>query len=114
MGYLVCEHLQRIFSAEQEQRNVTLCGERLIPRKLHCRCRFPHIALKRKEKGSPMHNALLRIYLKMQNLRDDENGQDLIEYALVAALIAVVSVSMLRKVGSAVNLVFSNISSGLA
>lgn len=61
-----------------------------------------------------MHNALLRIYLKMQNLRDDENGQDLIEYALVAALIAVVSVSMLRKVGSAVNLVFSNISSGLA
>lgn len=61
-----------------------------------------------------MHNALLKIYLKMQNLGDDEKGQDLIEYALVAALIAVVSIAMLRKVGSAVNAVFSNISSGLA
>lgn len=61
-----------------------------------------------------MHDVLLKIYLKMQNLRRDESGQDLIEYALVAAMIAVVAVSMLRKVGSSVNTVFSNISSGLA
>ena len=61
-----------------------------------------------------MHNLLLKIYLKMQNLGRDESGQDLIEYALVAALIAVVAISMMRKVGSSVNTVFSNISSGLA
>jgi pilus assembly protein Flp/PilA len=61
-----------------------------------------------------MNNILLKIYLKMQNLRYDETGQDLIEYALVAAMIAVVAVAMLRKVGSSVNTVFSNISSGLA
>ena len=61
-----------------------------------------------------MHNLLLKIYLKIQNLNRDESGQDLIEYALVAALIAVTSIAMLRKVGSAVNMVFSNISSSLA
>ncbi len=61
-----------------------------------------------------MNDLLLKIYVKMQNLRGDETGQDLIEYALVAALIAVTSIAMLRKVGSAVNMVFSNISSGLA
>lgn len=61
-----------------------------------------------------MHNLLLRIYLKVQNLNRDESGQDLIEYALVAALIAVVSVAMLRKVGTAVNAVFSSISSAFA
>ncbi|MGH9561053.1 MAG: Flp family type IVb pilin [Terracidiphilus sp.] len=61
-----------------------------------------------------MNNLLLRIYLRIQNLRSDETGQDLIEYALVAAMIAVVAVAMLRKVGTAVNTVFSNISSGLA
>ncbi len=61
-----------------------------------------------------MNNILLKIYLKMQNLSRDEAGQDLIEYALVAALIAVVSIAMMRKVGSAVNMVFSNISSALA
>lgn len=61
-----------------------------------------------------MHNLLLKIYLKLQNLSRDDEGQDLIEYALVAAMIAVVAVSMLRKVGSSVNTVFSNISSGLA
>lgn len=60
-----------------------------------------------------MHNMLLRIYLKMQNFGDDETGQDLIEYALVAALIAVTSIAMLRKVGTAVNVVFSSISSAL-
>lgn len=61
-----------------------------------------------------MNNMLLKIYLKMQNFKGDETGQDLIEYALVSALIAVTSIAMLRKVGSAVNVVFSNISSGLA
>ena len=61
-----------------------------------------------------MNNMLLKIYLKLQNLRSDDEGQDLIEYALVAAMIAVVAISMMRKVGSSVNTVFSNISSGLA
>lgn len=83
-------------------------------RKLHCRNRLSAITFAMKsERRVFVHNMLLRIYLKMQNFGDDETGQDLIEYALVAALIAVTSIAMLRKVGTAVNVVFSSISSAL-
>ncbi|MGB0063652.1 MAG: Flp family type IVb pilin [Terracidiphilus sp.] len=61
-----------------------------------------------------MNNLFLAMYVKLNNLMKQEEGQDLIEYALVAALIAVVSIAMMKSVGSAVNTVFSNISSALA
>ncbi len=61
-----------------------------------------------------MNNLFLAMYVKLNNLMKHEEGQDLIEYALVAALIAVVSIAMMSKVGSSVNTVFSNISSALA
>jgi pilus assembly protein Flp/PilA len=61
-----------------------------------------------------MNNLFLAMYVKLNNLMKNEEGQDLIEYALVAALIAVVSIAMMKSVGSAVNTVFSNISSALA
>lgn len=61
-----------------------------------------------------MNNLFLAMYVKLNNLMQHEEGQDLIEYALVAALIAVVSIAMLQKVGSAVKTVFSNVSSALA
>lgn len=61
-----------------------------------------------------MNNLFLAMYVKLNNLMKQEEGQDLIEYALVAALIAVVSITMMKSVGSAVNTVFSNISSALA
>jgi hypothetical protein len=39
-----------------------------------------------------MRNNLLKLYMKMRNLKDafigDQSGQDLVEYALVLALIA--------------------------
>ena len=35
-----------------------------------------------------MQNFLLKQYVRMQTLLSDERGQDLIEYALVVALIA--------------------------
>ncbi len=61
-----------------------------------------------------MHNALLKLYLKLQNLCSDNEGQDLIETALATALIAIVAIATMSKVGSSVNTVFSNISSSLA
>jgi Flp pilus assembly pilin Flp len=61
-----------------------------------------------------MHNTLLKLYLKLQNLRRDDAGQDLIETALATALIAIVAIASMKKVGSSVNTVFSNISSSLA
>lgn len=61
-----------------------------------------------------MHDTMLKLYLKLQNLHSDEEGQDLIETALATALIAIVAMATMKKVGSSVNTVFSNISSSLA
>ena len=48
------------------------------------------------------------------NIWQDDLGQDLIEYALISALIAVAAISGMKHVASAVLLVFSNVSSLLA
>jgi pilus assembly protein Flp/PilA len=61
-----------------------------------------------------MHGKLLRLYLTLLNLVNQEDGQDLIEYALISALIAVAAISGMKHVASAVLLVFSNVSSLLA
>ena len=61
-----------------------------------------------------MQRRLLNIYVKLQTLAIEEQGQDLVEYALLAALIAVAVMAGIRPVAAAVNLVFSNVSSSLA
>ncbi len=43
-----------------------------------------------------------------------EEGQGLVEYALILVLIALVVIAMLRGVGQQVNSVYSRINSGLA
>ena len=48
-----------------------------------------------------------------KNLLHDESGQDLIEYALVAALIALGAVAAMRTLATSINTAFSAISSGL-
>jgi pilus assembly protein Flp/PilA len=61
-----------------------------------------------------MRNTLLNLLVKFQSLKNGEEGQDLVEYALLVALIALVCVSGVNNVASAVNSVFANISSSLA
>ena len=61
-----------------------------------------------------MKDTLLKMYVKFQGLKNREEGQDLVEYALLVALIALVCVSGVNNVATAVNSVFSNISSSLA
>jgi pilus assembly protein Flp/PilA len=61
-----------------------------------------------------MNNLLLTIYVKLQNLMTREEGQDLVEYALLVSLVALAAVTGVSKVATAVNTVFSNISSSLA
>lgn len=61
-----------------------------------------------------MNDAFLKFCVKLQNLRSQDEGQDLIETALATALIAIVAIATMKKVGSSVNTVFSNISSSLA
>ena len=60
-----------------------------------------------------MRVTLLKMYLKFQSLKNDE-GQDLVEYALLVALVALVCVTGVNNVATAVNSVFTNISSSLA
>ena len=49
----------------------------------------------------------------LRRLHKDESGQDLIEYALVAALIAFAAVSTMKTLASSINNVFSLIGSNL-
>jgi pilus assembly protein Flp/PilA len=53
-----------------------------------------------------MNNLLLKLYVKFQELKDREEGQDLVEYALVVALIAFGATT-------GINGAFSNVSSQL-
>jgi len=48
-----------------------------------------------------------------KNLLQDESGQDLIEYALVAALIALGAIGTMRSVATGISSAFSTISSNL-
>lgn len=59
-------------------------------------------------------NMLQKMYVKFQSLKYGEEGQDLVEYALLVALIALVCVTGVSGVANAVNTVFTNISSSLA
>jgi pilus assembly protein Flp/PilA len=61
-----------------------------------------------------MNNLFLALYVRMQNLLANEEGQDLVEYALLVCLIALAAITGVQKVASAVNTVFSNISGSLA
>jgi pilus assembly protein Flp/PilA len=49
----------------------------------------------------------------IQNFVADESGQDLIEYALVAALIGLASVATLKTVATAVQGVYTSITTAL-
>jgi len=49
----------------------------------------------------------------LSNLHNDESGQDLIEYALVAALIALGATAAMKTLSGAVNTAFGNISTAL-
>ena len=54
------------------------------------------------------------MYLKLQNLANREEGQDLVEYALLCCMIALAAITGVNYVTTAVTTVFSNISSSLA
>jgi pilus assembly protein Flp/PilA len=49
----------------------------------------------------------------LRNLHKDESGQDLVEYALAAALIALAATATMSSLGTAVNTAFSTVSSTL-
>jgi len=55
----------------------------------------------------------MRAYLAVVALRDREEGQALVEYALLLALIAVVSIGVLTALGTSVSAIFNSINAKL-
>jgi len=63
-----------------------------------------------------MNNMILKAFVKVQMLKaqlKDEQGQDLIEYALVVALIAFAAVAGMGVVATKINAAFTSIGSML-
>ncbi len=60
-----------------------------------------------------MRDSLIRFYIAAQSLKDDR-GQDLIEYALVVALIAFAATAGMQSVATNINTAFANIGTKLA
>jgi Flp pilus assembly pilin Flp len=52
---------------------------------------------------------MYRLMAYVHSLRRSEEGQDLLEYALLVALIAIVAVGAVKAAGSTVNGIFTNI-----
>ncbi len=50
----------------------------------------------------------------LRTFAKDESGQDLLEYALLVALIALVAFGAVKMAGSSVNTIFGNIASQLS
>jgi pilus assembly protein Flp/PilA len=61
-----------------------------------------------------MKTLLQSAYLKVVEQIHNEEGQDLVEYALMIVLVALGCVSGVNSVASAINTVFSNISATLS
>jgi pilus assembly protein Flp/PilA len=61
-----------------------------------------------------MNNLLLKLFVKFQDLASREEGQDLVEYALVVALIAFGATAGMSALAGGINKAFNTISSTLS
>ena len=61
-----------------------------------------------------MNSFFLKLYLTLLNLQHSEEGQDMVEYALLVSLIALGLISSIGKLATAINTFFTNVSSSLA
>jgi pilus assembly protein Flp/PilA len=60
-----------------------------------------------------MNHMLLKLYCKFQDLMNREEGQDLVEYALIIALIAFGCTAGMAALSGGINQAFTSISSAL-
>ncbi|MGA2534669.1 MAG: Flp family type IVb pilin [Terracidiphilus sp.] len=60
-----------------------------------------------------MNKMLLKLYVKLQDLASREEGQDLVEYALVVALIAFGATAGMKSLATGLNTAFQGISTTL-
>jgi pilus assembly protein Flp/PilA len=64
-----------------------------------------------------MKNNFLKLYMKMRNLTDafieDQSGQDLVEYALVVALIALAATVSMKTLATTIGTAFTSVGTKL-
>ena len=64
-----------------------------------------------------MRNDILKFYVRMRNLKDafigDESGQDLVEYALVLALIALAATVSMKTLATNIGTAFTSVGTKL-
>jgi pilus assembly protein Flp/PilA len=60
-----------------------------------------------------MQARLMNLYFTLQNLMRQDEGQDLIEYALVVALIALAATAGMNTVANDINVAFTSIGTKL-
>jgi pilus assembly protein Flp/PilA len=60
-----------------------------------------------------MQARMMKLYFTLQGMMGQEEGQDLIEYALVVALIALAATAGMQTVANDINTAFSNIGTKL-
>lgn len=60
-----------------------------------------------------MGKLVLRILVEWQRIRDDETAQDMVEYALIVAVMAFGTIAGMKSLASGVTMAFSNVSSTL-
>ena len=64
-----------------------------------------------------MRNNVLKLYTKMRNLTDafvrDESGQDLVEYALVLALVALAATVSMKALATTIGTAFTSVGTKL-
>jgi len=61
-----------------------------------------------------MKDTTLRLYLKLRTLLSQEEGQDLVEYALIVALIALAATAGMNTLATSINTAFTNVGTTLS
>lgn len=61
-----------------------------------------------------MNDYLIRLMIRMRGLLDDREGQDLVEYALLAGFVAVAAGALLPAISTSISTIFSRMGSVLS
>jgi pilus assembly protein Flp/PilA len=61
-----------------------------------------------------MNDYLIRLTIRLRRLIDDREGQDLVEYALLAGFVAVAAGALLPAISTSISTIFSRMGSVLS
>ena len=68
----------------------------------------------RNDKGVQMKEKFTLVLQRLHNLAHDEEGQDLVEYALLAGFVAVAAGALLPGISGSISVIFSKMASVLS